>query len=367
MHQAFVNVEERVKMFRDKESFEKEFYIENRRISADDPAFIIAEAGVNHNGDMELAKRLIDVAVEAGVDAVKFQSFKTADVILSNVTKAPYQKKTTDANESQYDMLKKLEVSYEQNRLLKEYCSANHIIFLSTPFEKKSLDELCSLDIAAIKIAATDITNIHFLRQIAQKGKPMILSAGMCYLEEVRMALQAIYPINRQVVLLQCTANYPIADGEANLNVIDTLKREFDILVGYSDHSEGIGASPYAVAKGAKVVEKHFTIDKTIAGPDQRASVTPQELKQLVGEIRKVEKYLGTGIKTPTCSEQFTRKSLQKCLVAATEIEKDTLFNENNVVAKRTNGEGISALYFDNVMGRRAKRHYFKDDIIVNE
>lgn len=347
--------------------FDREIYISNQCINAESPTFIIAEAGVNHNGDMELAKQLIDVAVEAGVDAVKFQSFKTRDLILNNIQKAPYQQLTTDAKETQYDMLKRLEVSFEQNRQLQEYCKKRGIIFLSTPFEKRSLEELCDLGVDAIKVAATDLTNIQFLKLIAQKGKPIILSAGMCYLEEIRMALQAIYPINKQVILLQCTANYPIDNKEANLNVIDTLKEEFDILVGYSDHSVGIGASPYAVAKGAKLIEKHFTVDKTMDGPDQRASVTPEELKQLVSEIRRVETYLGTGIKIPTTSEQFTRKSLQKCFVAATEIECGEVFSEENIVAKRTNGEGISALYYENLIGRTAKRKYTVNDIIVNE
>lgn len=348
-------------------AFDREIWISDRCINETSPTFIIAEAGVNHNGDIELAKRLIDVAVEAGVDAVKFQSFKTKDLILNNIEKAPYQQKTTDAKETQYDMLKRLEINQNQNRELQEYCKQKGIIFMSTPFEKNSLEELCDLGVDAFKVAATDATNIQFLKQIAQKGKPIILSAGMCYLEEVRMALEAIYPINKQVILLQCTANYPIQDEEANLNVMDTLKQEFDIMVGYSDHTEGIGASPYAVAKGARLVEKHFTLDKTMDGPDQRASVTPEELKQLVRQIRKIEKYLGTGIKTPTCSEQFTKKSLQKCFVAATMIECGEVFTDDNIVAKRTNGEGISALYYDTLIGRVAKRKYAPDDIIVNE
>lgn len=347
--------------------FEKEIYIAGKSISENAPTFIIAEAGVNHNGDMELAKQLIDVAVEAGVDAVKFQNFKTENLILKHIAKAPYQQITTDAKESQYEMLRSLEVNFEQNCQLQKYAKERGIIFLSTPFERTSLEELCKLDIDAFKVAATDLTNIQFLKQIAQKGKPIILSAGMCYLEEIKMALEVIFPFNKQVILLQCTANYPIEDIEANLNVIDTLKSEFDVLVGYSDHSVGIGASPYAVAKGAKLIEKHFTVDKTMTGPDQRASVTPEELKQLVREIRKVESYLGTGIKIPTCSEQFTRKSLQKCFVAARDIECGEVFSEENIVAKRTNGEGISAIYYENLLGRVAKRKYVPDDIIVNE
>lgn len=348
-------------------NFEHIVKIEESTIFEFGKTFIIAEAGVNHNGDVKLAKEMIDVAVEAGVDAVKFQTFKTDELILKNIEKAPYQKITTNSSESQYDMLKRLEMPYDQTVELMEYCRKKDIIFLSTPFEKASLDELDELGVPAFKVAATDLTNIQFLRQVAKKGKPIILSAGMCYLEEVHKALEAIYPINRQVVLLQCTANYPIQDNEANINVIRTFKEQFNILVGYSDHSEGVGASPYAVAVGAKVIEKHFTLDKTMTGPDQRASVSPKELRRLVTEIRHVESYLGNGIKMPTCSEQMTRKSLQKCFVAARPISAGQKFSNENIVAKRTNGEGISALYVDDVVGKTAQREYKEDEIILSE
>lgn len=338
--------------------------IGEKRVSYNEKVFIIAEAGVNHNGDMKLAKRMIDVAVEAGVDAVKFQTFKAEKLILKNIDKAPYQKVTTNRNETQYDMLKRLEVTKEQTAELIEYCKGKNIIFLSTPFEKTSLDELDELGVHAFKIAATDLTNIQFLRQVAEKGKPIILSAGMCYLEEVQRALEAIYPINKDVVLLQCTANYPIRNDEANIKVVQTFLEEFNIIVGYSDHSQGVGASPYAVALGAKVIEKHFTLDKNMEGPDHRASVTPDELKKLVLDIRRVEEYLGDGIKMPTCSEQMTRKSLQKCLVANQVIKRGETFNEDNIVAKRTNGKGISALYYDSIVGKVANRDYQVDEII---
>lgn len=348
-------------------NFEDAVKIEKSTISEFDKTFIIAEAGVNHNGDVSLAKEMIDVAVEAGADAVKFQTFKTDDLILKDIEKAPYQKKTTDSGESQYEMLKRLEMPYEQTVELMEHCRKKNVIFLSTPFEKASLDELDELGVPAFKVASTDLTNIQFLRQVAKKGKPMILSAGMCYLEEVEKALEAIYPINRQVVLLQCTANYPIQDTEANINVIRTFKEKFHILVGYSDHTVGVGAAPYAAALGAKVIEKHFTLDKTMAGPDQRASVSPEELRQLVMEIRHAEAYLGNGVKMPTCSEQMTRKSLQKCLVAARPISEGKKFSNENIVAKRTNGEGISALYVDDVVGKTAQRNYLEDDVITLE
>lgn len=344
--------------------FNKSVYIENKCIKPSEHVFIIAEAGVNHNGDMKLAKQMIDVAAESGVDAVKFQTFKTDQLILKSIEKAPYQKITTNHKESQYEMLKSLEVTKEQTKELMDYCRAKNIIFLSTPFEKSSLDELDELGVSAFKVAATDLTNIQFLRQVAEKGKPIILSAGMCYLEEVYKALEAIHLINKDVILLQCTANYPIQDEEANINVIRTFMDTFDVLVGYSDHSQGVGASPYAVAAGAKVIEKHFTLDKGMEGPDHKASVTPDELKQLVVDIRRVEKYLGDGFKMPSCSEQMTRKSLQKCLVASQSIKKGEKFCAENIVAKRTNGEGISALYYDVVDGKTANRNYNVDDII---
>lgn len=344
--------------------FNRDIKIDDRIISDSSSAFIVAEAGVNHNGRLAIAKEMIDAAVESGADAVKFQTFKTDQLILKDIEKAPYQKITTSSNETQYEMLKRLEISCEQTKELMDYCKKKNITFLSTPFEKVSLDELDKLEVPAYKVAATDITNIQFLRQIAEKRKPMILSAGMCYMDEVKKALEAIYPINRDVILLQCTANYPIQDAEANINVIKTFKEAFDILVGYSDHSQGVGASPYAVALGAKVIEKHFTIDKNMEGPDHKASVTPEELKQLVSDIRRVEQYLGDGMKIPTCSEQMTRKSLQKCMVANQRIQRGDLFTENNIVAKRTNGRGISALYYDNVVGKKASRDYEIDEII---
>lgn len=344
--------------------FNDQISVGNKIISSSSSVFIIAEAGVNHNGNIDLAKKLVDEAYKAGVDAVKFQSFKTEHLILKNIEKAPYQKKTTSNNETQYEMLKKLEMPAESMKLIKRYCDERGIIFLSTPFEEASLAELIDMDIPAIKIAATDLTNIKFLRQVAKNGMPIILSAGMCYMEEVRIALEAICPLNKNVILLQCTANYPIQDREANIKVIRTFQDEFNVLVGYSDHSTGIGASPFAVAAGAKVIEKHFTLNKTMEGPDHKASVTPEELKELVREVRKVEQYLGTGKKIPSISEQQTRKALQKSLVAKKEIVQGEVFTEDNIEAKRTNGEGISALYYDELIGKTACREYRKNELI---
>lgn len=344
--------------------FNKNIFIGDRCISLNSRTFIIAEAGVNHNGDINIAKKLIDAAVECGADAVKFQSFKTKNLILDKIDKAPYQEKTTDNNESQTDMLKKLEIAITEMQDLKKYAESKGIIFLSTPFEEESLNELDEIGVDAYKVAATDLTNIQFLRQVASKKKPIILSAGMCYLEEVQKALEAIQPINEDVILLQCTANYPITDEEANIGVISTFKNKFDMLIGYSDHSKGVGASPYAVALGAKVIEKHFTLSRTMEGPDHLASIEPNELKELVETVRKVEKYVGDGVKMPTCSEQFTRKALQKCLVAKRTIKEGEELTGENIVAKRTSGVGISALYYDKIVGSVAKKDYQEDDII---
>ncbi|MAY83263.1 MAG: N-acetylneuraminate synthase [Flavobacteriales bacterium] len=344
--------------------FNKQIAIENKVISEAHPTFVIAEAGVNHGGDMKIATQLIDLAAKAGADAVKFQTFKAEHLILDNVEKAPYQQKTTDSGESQYNMLKRLEVSREQNLELKAYCKQKGIIFLTTPFDEVSLDELDELDLPAYKVASTDTTNIPFLRNLAKKGKPIFLSTGMTYLSEVKLALETIYEFNKDVVLLQCTANYPIGDHEANLKVIDTYKANFDVLLGYSDHTVGVGAAPFAIPMGAKVVEKHFTLDKSSEGPDHRASLDPEELIEFVQLVRKVDAFMGSEDKKPNISEVKTRASLQKCLVAKKDIKAGETFSEDNLIAKRTGGIGISPIYYHDVLGNKATKDFGKDSII---
>ncbi len=344
--------------------FNKLLNIQDKIISQTSPTFIIAEAGVNHDGDMNVAKKLIDLASQSGADAVKFQTFKTEDLILGDVIKAPYQQKTTNSDESQFDMLKKLEITKEQNLELKKYCEEKNIIFLTTSFDETSLDEIDILDLPAYKIASTDTTNLPFLKKVAQKGKPIFLSTGMSYLSEVKLALETIYEFNKDVVLLQCTANYPIQNNEANLEVINTYKKEFDILVGYSDHSVGIGAAPFAIPMGAKVVEKHFTLDKTLKGPDHKASLTPEELIDFVKLVKKVDSFMGSSIKEPNISEINTRKSLQKCLVAKKSISKGEEFTQENIIAKRTGGFGISPIRYMEIIGRKATKKYQKDEIL---
>lgn len=344
--------------------FNTTLQIGTKTISNDSPVFIIAEAGVNHGGDMAVARQLIDIAADSGADAVKFQAFKTEHLILDSVEKAPYQQQTTDRGQSQYAMLKALEVTQAQNRELKRHCEARGIIFLSTPFDEASLDELVSLDLPAYKIASTDTTNLPFLERVARTGKPIFLSTGMSYLSEVELALETVAAYNKDVVLLQCTANYPIEDHEANLNVITTYRERFHVLVGYSDHSVGVGAAPFAVPMGARVVEKHFTIDKSLPGPDHRASLSPEELTSFVETVRRVERYMGSRVKVPNLSETQTRRALQKCLVASRPIEKGEAFSAQNMVAKRTGGKGVSPIYFRELLGRDAARSYAKDEPI---
>ena len=345
--------------------FSKEIIIGSERISNHSRVFIIAEAGVNHNGDLSSAKTLVDAAHEAGADAVKFQAFRTEHLILDQVEKAPYQQLTTGQSETQYQMLKKLELSTSYYHELKSYCDEKGITFLITPFDETSLDELDALNLTAYKVASTDLTNLPFLRRIASKGKPIILSTGMSYLSEIEHVLEKIAPINPKIILLQCVANYPISDEEANLAVLHTFQHRFGILTGYSDHSVGLGVGPYAVPLGARVIEKHFTLSRTLDGPDQEASLEPDELKAFVQEIRRVERMLGPGIKSVTLAETRTRASLQKCLVARKPIGQGEPFTEDNLVAKRTGGLGISPLFIDDLLGQIADRDYRTDEIIT--
>lgn len=345
-------------------NFIKALEIEGKEISQTAPVYVIAEAGVNHGGDIEKAYKLIDIAVEAGADAVKFQAFRTEYLILEDVGKAEYQTQTTTASESQFEMLQKLELRFEQYQLVQSYCQKKGITFLITPFDEQSLEDLENIGVSAYKIASTDTTNLPFLKKVAQTGKPLILSTGMCDMEEVVQAVSYVAQFTDKLILLQCTANYPIQDEEAHLNVIPVYRKKFDCLVGYSDHSVGIGAAPFAIPLGAVVLEKHFTISKEDDGPDHRASLDPTELKEFVQLVRRAEKFGGNSIKAPTESEKGTKKSLQKCLVAACNIKEGEFFTEENIVAKRTGGVGISPLRFEEILQKKATKPYQKNDII---
>ncbi|WP_420386041.1 N-acetylneuraminate synthase family protein [Roseivirga sp.] len=338
--------------------------IGHKTIDKKSECFVIAEAGVNHNGDFSVAKEMIDVASECGVDAIKFQSFITKELILSNVDMASYQKANLKNDGSQYEMLKKLEVPANKMLELKEHAEAKNLIFLTTPFDSVSLHALDICDLDAYKVASTDTTNLVFLREMAAKGKPMLLSTGMTYFSEVQKVIAELLPINDQIILLHCTSNYPTDPTEVNLNVLKTFEEEFDIITGFSDHTAGIGASPYSVIMGAKVVEKHFTLDKSQPGPDHKASLEPDELTELVNQIRIAQSYLGSNVKMPTLSELGTRNSLQKSVVAKCQIASGEELTLDNLSTKRTGGKGIPAIYLDDLLGRTAQREYRADDII---
>ncbi|MCR5284621.1 MAG: N-acetylneuraminate synthase [Treponema sp.] len=326
--------------------------------------FIIAEAGVNHNGSFELAKQLVDKAVWAGVDCIKFQTFNSKNLVSKNAQKADYQKKTTDSNESQLEMLKKLEFSKGQFTELRNYCQQKEILFLSTPFDLESIDFLASIGVKTWKIPSGEITNYPFLRAIGKRKESVIMSTGMCTLEEVHAAVKVLNDFGtNDITLLHCTTEYPAPYDSVNLNAMLTLKKEFGYQVGYSDHTNGIEIPVAAVAMGATVIEKHFTLDKNMEGPDHKASLEPDELKQMVLSIRNVEAALGDGIKQPSGAEKKNISIARKSIVAACDIKKGETFTEENLTAKRP-GSGISPMKWDEILGKIAKKDFFADDLI---
>ncbi len=326
--------------------------------------FIIAEAGVNHNGSFELAKQLIDKAVWAGVDCIKFQTFNSKNLVSAQAEKAEYQKKTTDSNESQLDMLKKLELSHEQFRELQTYCGQKGIMFLSTPFDLESIDFLAELGIKNWKIPSGEITNYPFLRAIAKRKESVIMSTGMCSLEEVRDAVKVLKEFGTtDITLLHCTTEYPAPYDSVNLNAMLTLQKEFGFNVGYSDHTNGIEIPIAAVSMGATVIEKHFTLDKNMEGPDHKASLEPDELKQMVQSIRNVEAAFGNGIKQPSKAEKKNIAIARKSIVAKCEIKKGQTFTEENLTTKRP-GNGISPMKWNDVLEKVAKKDFSVDEII---
>lgn len=328
--------------------------------------FIIAEAGVNHNGDITLAKKMINVAKECGVDAVKFQSFSAEKLLSKHAPKAEYQKCTSNSKESQFDMIKKLELTYEDHITLIEYCNKNKIEFISTPFDMGSLDMLIDLGVRVLKISSGDITNYPFLKKIAATNKKVILSTGMSTLLEVKEALDVLTKNGldiADIVLLQCNTEYPTPYADVNLKAMLTMEKEFNITVGYSDHTIGIEVPIAAVALGAKVIEKHFTLDKNMQGPDHKASMEPYELKQMVLAIRNTEKAMGNGIKKPSPSELKNIGIARKSIVAIRDINNGDLFSEANIAAKRP-GNGISPMQWEKVIDKPAKRNFLKDELI---
>ena len=328
--------------------------------------FIIAEAGVNHNGSIDLAKKLIDVASDAGADAVKFQSFKAENLATKNAQKAMYQKETTNIEESQFDMLKKLELSTEMHKELISYCRNKKIIFLSSPFDHESIELLEDLGLEIFKIPSGEITNLPYLRHIGKLDKKIILSTGMSNIDEVRNALDILINSGTKkenITVLHANTEYPTPMEDVNLRAMVTIGKELDIKFGYSDHTLGIEVDIAAVAMGANCIEKHFTLDCNMEGPDHKASLEPNELKAMVVAIRNIELALGKNIKKPSKSELLNIQIVRKSIVAKTVIKKGEIFSEKNLTTKRPGG-GTNPMKWDEIIGTKATKDYNEDELI---
>ncbi len=325
--------------------------------------YIIAEAGVNHNGSFELACRLVDAAKEAGADCIKFQTFKAEKLVSKDAGKAAYQQEMTGGG-SQQDMLRKLELSFDEFLRLKEYCEKKEIRFLSTPFDFESIRFLESLDMPFWKIPSGEVTNLPYLVALAKTGKPVILSTGMCTMKEIEAAIQVLKENGTEDIrLLHCNTEYPTPFEDVNLNAMKTMREAFGCEVGYSDHTRGIEVPIAAAALGATVIEKHFTLDRTMEGPDHKASLEPDELAAMVQGIRHIEKALGSGIKEPSPSEKKNIAVARKSIVASRPIRQGEVFSEENLAVKRP-GTGISPMKWNDVLGNRAKRDFEEDELI---
>jgi N,N'-diacetyllegionaminate synthase len=327
---------------------------------------IVAEAGVNHNGDLQMAKQLIDVAADAGADLVKFQTFSANRLVTAYAKKADYQKHTTDATESQFQMLHRLELDLEKHYILMEYCSKREVGFFSSGFDIQSVDLLLGLGQKYFKIPSGEITNLPYLRHIGALDRHILLSTGMATLGEVEAAIAALEmagTARQNMVVLHCTTEYPAPMSEVNLRAMQSMGNALGVAVGYSDHTVGIEVSVAAVALGAQVIEKHFTLDRSLPGPDHKASLEPTELDALVKAIRNVETALGNGVKCPTPSELKNRPIARKSLVAAVPITRGEVFSMQNITAKRP-GTGISPMRWDEILGRLAQRDYAANEQI---
>jgi N,N'-diacetyllegionaminate synthase len=326
------------------------------------PVLIIAEAGVNHNGDLDTARRLIDAAARAGADAVKFQTFRADEIVTTGAQKAEYQKQTSGKHESQRTMLRRLELDETAHRLLATHCRERGIEFLSTPFDPRSLDMLLDMGVRIIKIPSGEITNLPYLRHAGAKARPVIMSTGMATLAEIKAAVSALEAAGTPrtgITLLHCNTQYPTPFEDANLLAVRTLAREFpDCPAGYSDHTAGIACPIAAVALGARVIEKHFTLDRTMPGPDHAASIVPDELSVMVAAIREIELALGTGIKEPSDSERANIGIARRYLVATRPIRRGEPFDATSVAAKRTGTGGISPMRWDEIMDTPAPRDF---------
>jgi N-acetylneuraminate synthase/N,N'-diacetyllegionaminate synthase len=341
-----------------------EIVLGRRRIGPGHPCFIIAEAGVNHNGDIGLAERLVEAAAEAGADAVKFQTFTAERLATPGAPKADYQLATTGGVESQVEMLRKLELSREAHLRLIEYAGQRGIVFLSTPFDEQNADLLDNLGVPLFKIASGEITNLPLLEHVARKRKPMIVSTGMSTLDEVGEAVRVIQKATcPALALLHCTSNYPADPAESNLNAMMTMRQAFDVPVGYSDHTPGIEVAVAAVAVGASVLEKHLTLSRGMPGPDHRASLEPGEFKAMAQAVRTVEMALGDGVKRPMESERNTRAVARRSLVAAMDLPAGTVLEAHHVTAKRP-GLGLPPSELAWLIGRKLSKPVRADDLI---
>ncbi len=328
----------------------------DRKIGPNRPCLVIAEAGVNHNGSVDLARELIAAAARSGADAVKFQTFKADRLVSPGAPKAGYQLETTEAGESQRAMLKRLELSADAHRELMACCRQQGVGFLSTPFDEESVDLLFELGVEAFKIGSGELTDLPFLSCVAGKGRPVILSTGMSSMDEVETAMEAVRTAgNCDLVLLQCVSNYPADPADANLRAMTTMASAFDVPVGYSDHTLGTEVALAAVALGACVVEKHLTLDRSLPGPDHRSSVEPDELEALVAGIRKVESALGDGRKRPSASEAATAAAARRSLTAAVDIPAGAVLTREMIAIRRP-GTGLPPAMRDDLIGRKAAR-----------
>ncbi len=326
---------------------------------------IIAEAGVNHNGNIDIALQLCDEAKKSGADIVKFQTWNTDKIATKSSKQAEYQKKNTGIEESQYDMLKKLELSYESFNKIKMHCDSIGILFASTADEADSLDFLTHLGIPFIKVGSGEICNVPYLRYIGSKKLPVILSTGMSTLDDIDFSLNCLMQGGaKDITLLHCSTAYPCPYDQVNLRAMLTLQKEFNMPVGYSDHTIGDEIPVAAVSLGACVIEKHFTLDSNMDGPDHKASMMPEDFRRMVEKIRHIEAGMGTGKKVPTEAEQKNIEVVRKSIVAAQSIKKNDLLTESLVTVKRVGG-GIDARYWDSVIGTRAKQDYLSDDLII--
>lgn len=328
---------------------------------------VIAEAGVNHNGDMATAKKLIKAAASAGADIVKFQSFKAEKLAIKNAKKADYQITTTGETESQFDMLRKLELSVTHHELLIQECQRHEIGFLSTAFDSDSFDMLIEMGVKQVKIPSGELTNLPFLRYVTRLGLPVMLSTGMATLGEIEAAIEAIEKAGTSrdlITVLHCTTEYPTPMDDVNLRAMVSMMHAFGVRVGYSDHTSGIEIPIAAVALGANIIEKHFTLDRKLPGPDHKASLEPHELKAMVDGIRNVERALGDGIKRPSSSELKNKPIARKSLVAIRPIRTGERFSEDNIGAKRP-GTGMSPMRWDEVIGRTATKNFALDELIT--